>query len=269
MPMYQPFSSGSTVQGGRVVSVSRKNAGPSPGQKAQEQALAMGWGGGGSAQNWLRQQAKQQTRQRKALEAGFADPEQFKLAQKISKLQSKLQKGKGNKQKIQQKLKQLGPKPLSIEEQQLQDEQEARQSAEERYKDILNRFAGTKEQVLGSFGAALGEADTFGQTARQAVQEATARQRAQAEQDLVSRGLANTTVQQSVQRGITADAMRARTGIEEDVARQRSGLLTQRAETEQQLGRLGIDTALSRRDEQPDSATYLNLLRALNRQVSA
>ena len=54
----------------------------------------------------------------------------------------------------------------------------------------------------------------------QAINQAYDRQNAQAEQDLVSRGLSNTTIRPTVQRGIEADRTRALTGLAEDVNNQ-------------------------------------------------
>lgn len=54
----------------------------------------------------------------------------------------------------------------------------------------------------------------------QAINQAYDRQNAQAEQDLINRGLSNTTIRPTVQRGIEADRTRALTGLAEDVNNQ-------------------------------------------------
>lgn len=139
----------------------------------------------------------------------------------------------------------------------------ARASGEQRFQDLLNSFAGINEQVQGTLANATAQAEKFGQTARQDLAAQTAQARAQASQNAVSRGLGNSTVAANLQRGISQDQLRALTGINEQVAQQKAGLLGQQATGQFNLGKLGIDTQLSRIDQGPDTSVFLNLIQAL------
>lgn len=61
----------------------------------------------------------------------------------------------------------------------------------------------------------------------QAIRDAYAKQSGQAAQDMVSRGLGNTTVQQAVQRGLTLDQQKAQTGLQNQFAQLQAGYQSQ------------------------------------------
>jgi hypothetical protein len=145
-----------------------------------------------------------------------------------------------------------------------QQETASRESAEKRFQDLLKQFQKTEKRVLGKQKGARQALSTAGQTARTDTERGRQRGQAQATQNLISRGLGNTTIAQSAARGVDEDAQRSLERIAEGVGQQRSGLLTQQAGQLQSLGGLGIDTSLSRQDVGPDMNTFLQLIRQLS-----
>lgn len=61
----------------------------------------------------------------------------------------------------------------------------------------------------------------------QAIKDAYAQQSGQASQDLINRGLGNTTVQQAVQRGLTLDQQKAQTNLQNQMAQLTAGYQSQ------------------------------------------
>jgi len=144
-----------------------------------------------------------------------------------------------------------------------QQQQEARQAQEKQYSQILRQFRRTKSSVRRKQQQALGSISNLGDTARQRVAGQAQQAQASSQQSLISRGLGNTTVGLTASRGIASDAERAQQAIDEQVGARRSGLLQQQAGQEQSLGRLGIDTTLSRQNVSPDQGAYLQLIQQL------
>lgn len=138
----------------------------------------------------------------------------------------------------------------------------------EQYKNLMNTVSGVNSRVLGAGGlydqAGAGLA-TMGNTARNRISQGATRAKAEASQDLVSRGLSNTTIGASMNRGIDSDAEFANQGVDESVNNARSGLALSRAGAEGDLGRFTADSILSKRNEGPDQAMYANLIAQLAR----
>jgi len=135
------------------------------------------------------------------------------------------------------------------------------QQEAQRNEDALARYAQANtlaqqltQQVgaMGTYGAAEAQMNMVGNAAHQRISEGATQQFAQADQDLMNRGLGNTTIRSSVQRGIGMDEQRAMNELDEGLAAQRSGLLERRAGQEFQSGVNEIDTLLSRVDEPID-----------------
>ncbi len=74
----------------------------------------------------------------------------------------------------------------------------------------------------------------------QRLREQGKRSMASSEQDLISRGLGNTTVRTNVRRGISADVERGGTDIQSMLAQQLSNLSGQEAQYEMQDGSQGL-----------------------------
>lgn len=140
---------------------------------------------------------------------------------------------------------------------------ESREAGETRYQELMDLMSRLTGQVGGTYDAALGEMEGMGTAGRTRIGEGRTRALAESEQDLMSRGLGNTTIRSSVRRGVKSDYERQLQELNERVSGQRSGLLQQRAGAEMDLGRLGIDTRLSRQDVGPDVSQYLSLIQML------
>ena len=106
------------------------------------------------------------------------------------------------------------------------------------YNNILAGYQNTIGNQVGALGDVGGGYDqllnqvTSGiqgtQAAQaQAIKDAYAQQSGQAAQDMVSRGLGNTTVQQAVQRGLTLDQQKAQTGLQNQFAQLQAGYQSQ------------------------------------------
>lgn len=164
--------------------------------------------------------------------------------------------GGGSQQEvIQQLIEQMG-----------QGQSQAKSAGLQRYTALLDMIAGLQKSIVGpggTFAQAQKLLEGSGATARRRVGEDTTRAMASAEQDLISRGLGNTTIRTSARRGIASDAERHYQDIDQQVRQEQAGLLTQRAGAEAELGRLRADAILSRQDTGPDTAAYTNLIMAL------
>jgi hypothetical protein len=120
----------------------------------------------------------------------------------------------------------------------------------------------------------LGEIQNYGQSQRDEIGDSFGIARGQADQDLISRGLGNSTVTSSVQRGLTLDEQKANTQLADRLAEMRAGYRTQLSmagqaykerQQQQQLG-----TALSQLQfmnsvsaNYPDAAAYTQLANML------
>ena len=136
----------------------------------------------------------------------------------------------------------------------------------ERYQNLLSTVEGVSSRVLGEgglFDQRTNLMSGFGQTASREIGERETAALAESEQDLVTRGLGNTTIRGTARRGIRADTEKARGALTENIAGMQSGLLGQRAGAEMDIGRLTADSILSRQDIPPDMGLYANLLQAL------
>lgn len=100
------------------------------------------------------------------------------------------------------------------------------------------------QQAQGRARKAFGEARTqLGNTASSSIQrlrEQGERSQGSAEQDLVSRGLGNTTIRTNVKRGITADVQRGETDIQSQLSQMMSNLSGQEAQFEMQTAQQGL-----------------------------
>lgn len=102
----------------------------------------------------------------------------------------------------------------------------ANKANEDRYQQILSSLSGQ------------------GAAARRRVDQQATQAGGAADQDLISRGLGNTTIRQSVQRGVASDKELANQSIDEQVAGMRAGVMERR------------------NDEGPDLSMYANLIQA-------
>lgn len=145
---------------------------------------------------------------------------------------------------------------------------ESNKAGLDQYKNLMASVGGVNQRVLGKGGLydqAGAGLTTMGGVARNRIAQGSTRAKAEASQDLVSRGLSNTTVGASMNRGIDSDAEFANQGVDEQINNARSGLAISRAGTEGDLGRLTADSILSKRNEGPDQQLYAQLIAQLGR----
>lgn len=88
---------------------------------------------------------------------------------------------------------------------------------------------GAKDETSGLYGQAAGQLDLVGGGARRDISAQANRQQAQGMQDLVSRGLGNSTILNSMSRGVASDRRRAMMDAEEADAARRAGLMERQA----------------------------------------
>ncbi|KKM02665.1 hypothetical protein LCGC14_1782140, partial [marine sediment metagenome] len=97
----------------------------------------------------------------------------------------------------------------------------------ERYQNLLSTAGGVSDRVLGEGGVLDQQKNLmsgYGQTASREIGERETAALAESEQDLVTRGLGNTTIRGTARRGIRADTEKARGALTENIAGQQAGL---------------------------------------------
>lgn len=148
--------------------------------------------------------------------------------------------------------------------QQLQDQYKAANTAGlERYQNLMRGVNGMGYKINDTFTKAEQGLEGMGATERARINENQIKGAASADQGLISRGLGNTTVRSSVQRGVASDADKARGALAEQVAGAKTNLGLARANSQLQVGRTWADAVLSRNDQGPDAGLYSNLIQSL------
>jgi hypothetical protein len=138
--------------------------------------------------------------------------------------------------------------------------EEANKANEDRYKGILDQIGATQDRVGAIYDDAQGLLADLGQTDRRRIDETRQQAMAGSDQDLISRGLGNTTIRQSIQRGISSDAERAQQSVTEQTGRQRAALLQGLAGTEERSGQMLASMMERRSDIGPDMGSMLQLM---------
>lgn len=133
----------------------------------------------------------------------------------------------------------------------------------ERYDQLISSVAGTQADITGA-GGTFDQMEALmsgaGQAGTTRIQEQQTKQLGQSEQDLMSRGLGNTTIRSTARRGIQSDAERNQQALDEQVARLQAGVKGQKAGAQQDLGRLMANSILSRQDVGPNQDMYAQLI---------
>lgn len=141
--------------------------------------------------------------------------------------------------------------------------QEANAANEARFVEIkglleslMNRSGGTYDQIIQNLS-------NQGRSAKYAIDQQSRRASASAAQDLTNRGLGNTTITSSVNRGILSDAYRAQQNVDEQIQAQRAGALENRLGRDIQTTGMLTGAIERRNDIGPDMSMYANLLQQL------
>lgn len=147
---------------------------------------------------------------------------------------------------------------------------EARQANEQRYGDVIELLRGSAGRAAELGEQALGELsvpDALGSTARRRLRRSIADAGAQDTQDLVSRGLYNTTLLQTGQRLRARELEEGEQAIDAQVDAARRGMAQMRAGAI--TGQAGLEAGIMgnlagfmerRTDAYPDVGSFLNLL---------
>lgn len=135
-----------------------------------------------------------------------------------------------------------------------QAQKSANEAGQAQYQNLLNSVAATQSSILGKHGY-LTDA---GNQATADTKQATANSLGSASQDMMNRGLGNTTIQTSALAGIANKGQQSLNNIQEAVGAQKAGMSLD-------LGKLNADSILSRQNQGP-SDMYLQLIRSLSSQ---
>ena len=138
--------------------------------------------------------------------------------------------------------------------------EEANAANQERYDAILNEIRMTTEQVGGQYDQVNALLDTIGATELSDLEERGKQEQATAEQDIITRGLGNTTIRESVRRGIESDVQRGRERINQATAVQKAGVKERQATVQSQLGQWLTGVMERRTDKGPDLDVFSRLL---------
>lgn len=145
-----------------------------------------------------------------------------------------------------------------------QEQQEAaNQANEQRYEQLLGQLRGTQSNVLGTHDQIIDMISSLGDEERQDIERRASQAMSQADQDLISRGLNNTTVRESVKRGVQSDAERANRKLTEQLTAQRATALQSRAQDAMQLGNMIAGAIERRTDRGPDAGLLAQLMQSM------
>lgn len=138
--------------------------------------------------------------------------------------------------------------------------EQANEANEQRYQNILDQINTGGEQLGSTYDRMEGLLGGLGDSDRERIGQQQTQARGQADQDLTTRGLGNTTVRSSVMRGIDEDAGRAQRDVTERVGRQQAGMLQSRAGAEQQQNQFLAQMMERRTDQGPDMGAFMQLM---------
>lgn len=146
----------------------------------------------------------------------------------------------------------------------LKAQQDAANAAGEGQYQNLMRVAGSTRTNVGSlFDQQMAQMAGMGATENARIDDSRIKNLAGAEQNRISRGLTNTTIASSEDRGINIDSERAKQDNAERVSMAKAGVLGNRASAEMGLGQFEADSILSKRNVAPDLAMYLQMIQNL------
>ena len=150
---------------------------------------------------------------------------------------------------------------------QIQAQQDkANQANLQRYQELLGSIDTLGQQVgsEGTFGQITSLLNTVGESARTRIGQQAQQAQASSEQDLISRGLGQTSVRESVKGGIRGQEEQAYQSAAEGVAQQRASALSGLAQTQMGIGQMKASAIEGRYDTGPDLSMYASLMQAAN-----
>lgn len=132
----------------------------------------------------------------------------------------------------------------------------------QRFRQLTELLTNLGTQTQGTYADVLAQVQNVGDVARQRAQQDALRLQGRSEQDLIDRGLGNTTIRSSVQRGIASDAELNQQQIDEQQALLRSGVMERGAQSNIQTTGMLANMIEGRNDVAPDLGLYSQLLQA-------
>lgn len=139
----------------------------------------------------------------------------------------------------------------------------ANEANRQRYQQLLDTIGQLERETQGLYGQAFDTVAGLGDVERRRIQEEQQKQLATTEQDLIDRGLANTTIRQTARRGIQSDALQAQQDLMERLAQQRTGLLQNQAGALMQTGQMEAQAIEGRTDQAPAAGRYAQMVQQL------
>lgn len=145
----------------------------------------------------------------------------------------------------------------------LQDEQDKANAAnQQRATEGMGDINSAYGKGSTNYANATADIANMGQAEGDRIDRNTQKSLGSSQQSAVSRGIGNTTITDSLARGITDDAELQHEGVNEQVGRLQSGLQTQQAGFENQYGQEQAGFLERQNDNGPDSGLYSSLIRA-------
>lgn len=136
----------------------------------------------------------------------------------------------------------------------------AEKEGRDQYKSLLRRLELATKRGRAAFADAESYLKGVGPAGYRRIAEQEARQLGEMDQDLISRGLGNTTIRGSMQQGILRGSEAARQDLDESLALNLSNLARQRGQFELDLGRFGFGGQSEAYQNMPQLAELLQLL---------
>lgn len=136
----------------------------------------------------------------------------------------------------------------------------ANQANEQRFQRALAESRAAADRMRAQFGAARASLAQVGKTAEADIGRGAERSLAQQQQALIGSGLAGTTIQSAVARGVEEDRTRAMGRVQEGRQTALAGLATQQAGFEAQAGRDLTGLMAAKSDRGPDLGMFAGLL---------
>ncbi len=134
---------------------------------------------------------------------------------------------------------------------------------EKRFQDILGVIGGTTETIGARFAEMKQLGASLGGSERERIGQAGQRAQATASQDLINRGLTNTTISQGVSRGIQEDVGRANRELTEQMSRQQMDIIGQQAQAEERQGNFLASMMEAKTERGPDAGLMASLMQQI------
>jgi len=147
-----------------------------------------------------------------------------------------------------------------------QSSADANKAGMAQYTNLMNSIKGGTKAIMGKGGLyskAGSQIENFGASQRGEIEDTRLAQRGELTQDLIGKGLGNTTILGNQLGGADTRATKANISLGDTIAMMKSGLLERKAGMKLDLTRLLGDTILSKQNVGPDLGVFLNLLQSL------